>query len=157
MSAASTPTPLSENIRSVRESLLTLHKSLIDLVRDERQTLLGRTIAPGELLQLLTSDPAFDWLHPFSQLIVAIDQMLERESPPEEQDGKAVRVESERLLATGGQHFKDALFRSASVTHEQARLEAALGSLPASEASEHDALLQRRAVWIAPRRRPNSN
>lgn len=134
-----------------------LHKGLIDLARDGRQQQLGRAIPPGELLQLLTSDPAFDWLHPFSRLIVAIDELLEREAPPDERDAAAVRVESERIVDRGGQKFDDAVTRSSIVAAERDHLRAALGELPRAEPAEHEALLRQRETWVARRRRPTSN
>jgi hypothetical protein len=59
----------------VREGLLELHKTLLDAVRVDYEREHGRVETAGALLQLVVSDPAFDWLRPLSQLIVAIDEL----------------------------------------------------------------------------------
>jgi hypothetical protein len=138
-------------IGAVRESLLALHKSLIDCERAEHERRSGKRLTPGELLQLLTADASFDWLHPFSQLIVAIDELTEREQPPSDRDAQAVRIEVEQLLESS--HFTATRDRDANVTVENGRTLAALEHLPtATEARA--ALLVLRASWSGPRRRP---
>ncbi len=157
MPAAPPASPWTRSISAVRESLLSLHKGLIDLARDNRQAQVGRPIPPGELLQLLTSDATFDWLHPFSQLIVALDELLEREAPPTERDAAAVRLEAECIVDRGGQTFHDAVAQSPIVEAERERLYTAMKELPGAEPAEHEALLSQRGTWVARRRRPNSN
>lgn len=157
MPAAPPASPWNIGISAVRESLLSLHKGLIDLARDNRQAQMGRPIPPGELLQLLTSDASFDWLHPFSRLIVAIDELLEREAPPTDRDAAAVRLEAERIVDRGGQTFHDAVAQSPVVKAERDRLHAAMATLPPADPAEHEALLAQRATWVARRRRPTSN
>ena len=58
-----------------REALLALHKTLLDHVRIEYEREHGRVENAGALLQLVVGDPAFEWLRPLSQLIVAIDEL----------------------------------------------------------------------------------
>jgi hypothetical protein len=69
-------------LTQIRHALLRLHKTLLDaqVVRHERVH--GRVDSPGKLLQLVISNPAFDWLHRLSELVVQIDQAMEdKESP----------------------------------------------------------------------------
>jgi len=40
----------------------------------------GRVESTGQLLQLVLNDPWFTWLHPVSQLVVRIDDLLEEGS-----------------------------------------------------------------------------
>jgi hypothetical protein len=42
---------------------------------------MGPIRSPNQFLQLLTSDPWFAWLHPISQLIVAMDEALDEREP----------------------------------------------------------------------------
>jgi hypothetical protein len=49
-------------------------------VRHERAH--GRVDSPGKLLQLVISNPAFDWLHRLSELVVQIDQAMEDKDDP---------------------------------------------------------------------------
>jgi hypothetical protein len=60
-----------------RDSLLALHKTLIDSERAVYETNVGPIHSPHHFFQLLTSDPWFAWLRPISQLIVAIDEGLD--------------------------------------------------------------------------------
>jgi len=140
-------------INDVREALLALHKALIDMMRDRHERSLGRRVTPGELLQLLTADVAFDWLHPFSRLIVAIDELLEREDPPSDRDAAAVRLEVEALMSAGAERYRDAVDAMPSVAFEHGRTTAALDQLPTAPAEEHAHLRELRSTWSGPRRR----
>ncbi|MDB4933365.1 MAG: hypothetical protein JWP87_337 [Labilithrix sp.] len=53
--------------------LLELHKVLLDIVRAEYEREHGPVSGPGALLQLVTRDEAFAWLHPLSMLLVELD------------------------------------------------------------------------------------
>ena len=62
-------------LRSSRDSLLKLHKTLIDHERAIYEGINGpRT--PGQFLNILLEDPDFAWLRKFSTLIVEIDEMF---------------------------------------------------------------------------------
>ena len=64
-----------ELLRSSRNVLLKLHKSLLDHERRIYEGINGpRT--PGQFLTLLLEDPDFAWLRKFSTLIVEIDEMF---------------------------------------------------------------------------------
>ena len=64
-----------ELLRSSRDLLLKLHKSLLDHERRIYEGINGpRT--PGQFLNLLLEDPEFAWLRKFSTLIVEIDEMF---------------------------------------------------------------------------------
>ena len=64
-----------------RDSLLRLHKALIDSERAVYENSVGPINSPQHFFQLLTSDPWFAWLRPVSQLIVAIDEGLDGSEP----------------------------------------------------------------------------
>ena len=69
--------PLREKILDVRGSLLSLHKALILAEQVTYERINGRVESTSELLQLVLNDPWFTWLHPISQLIVRIDELLD--------------------------------------------------------------------------------
>jgi hypothetical protein len=71
---------LREKILSVRSSLLGLHKALILAEQVTYERINGRVESTSELLQLVLNDPWFTWLHPLSQLVVRIDEILDDES-----------------------------------------------------------------------------
>ena len=68
-------------LAEVREALLALHKTLVDSERVSYEKTVGQIPSPNHFLQLLTRDPWFAWLQPFSQLIVAMDEAGEEKEP----------------------------------------------------------------------------
>src|SRR5450432_1658118 len=82
---SSHPSPEHEDLRrrlsALRLALLDLHKALVDSERVSYEKTVGAIASPNHFLQLLTRDPWFAWLQPFSQLIVAMDEALEEKEP----------------------------------------------------------------------------
>ena len=72
--------PLRKRLLDVRGGLLSLHKALILSEQVTYERINGRVESTGQLLQLVLNDPWFTWLHPLSQLVVRIDDLLEDES-----------------------------------------------------------------------------
>ena len=72
--------PLRTRLLEVRGGLLGLHKALILAEQVTYERINGRVASSGQLLQLVLSDPWFTWLHPISQLVVSIDDLLDNES-----------------------------------------------------------------------------
>jgi hypothetical protein len=77
----SVPDNFRERLAQLREALLQLHKALVDSERHSYEQNIGTIPSPGHFLQLLTTDPWFAWLHPVSELIVAIDEALDAKAP----------------------------------------------------------------------------
>lgn len=65
----------SEKLRSARDVLLGLHKTLVDRERSQYEAANG-PVTSGEFLNLLIDDRTFQWLRKFSTLIVDIDEMF---------------------------------------------------------------------------------
>jgi len=61
----------------IRRGLLGLHKALIVAEQVTYERINGRVDSTGKLLQLVLNDPWFTWLHPLSQMVVRIDELLE--------------------------------------------------------------------------------
>ena len=72
--------PLRKQILDVRSSLLSLHKALILAEQVTYERINGRVESTSQLLQLVLNDPWFTWLHPLSQLVVRIDELLDNKS-----------------------------------------------------------------------------
>src|SRR6266567_3464688 len=66
---------LRESLTDVRRTLLDLHKALIEKERASYEKGHG-PVSAGEMLQLLIRDEAFSWLHPISELIVRVDELI---------------------------------------------------------------------------------
>jgi hypothetical protein len=73
------PTSLRHALANVRHGLLKLHKALIVAEQITFERIYGRIDSTGQLLQLVMNDPWFTWLHPLSNLIIRIDELLEKE------------------------------------------------------------------------------
>jgi len=71
--------PLRRTLTDVRHGLLGLHKALIVAEQLTFERIYGRVDSTGQLLQLVMNDPWFTWLHPLSNVVVRIDEMLDEE------------------------------------------------------------------------------
>jgi hypothetical protein len=69
--------PLRKRLLDMRGSLLGLHKALILAEQVTYERINGRVASNSELLQLVLNDPWFTWLHPLSQLVVRLDELLD--------------------------------------------------------------------------------
>src|SRR5215218_4190272 len=88
-----------DELKQLRQGLLRLHKTLLDLERRGYERARGRIGNSYEFLQLVLKDPWFDWLHRLSELIVQIDETLDpnAETPATEADAAAL-VERAKAL-----------------------------------------------------------
>ena len=68
-----------ESLTQVRRTLLDLHKALIERERAAYERAHG-AVTPAQMLQLLIRDSAFSWLHPISELIVRVDELISNAS-----------------------------------------------------------------------------
>ena len=84
--------PLRMTLTDVRHGLLGLHKALIVAEQLTFERIYGRIDSTGQLLQLVMNDPWFTWLHPLSNLVVRIDELLDDET--------ALTVEDVAVLLT---------------------------------------------------------
>ena len=101
-----------DSLKVLRQGLLRLHKTLLDLERRDYERARGRISNSYEFLQLVLKDPWFDWLHRLSELIVQIDETLDMhsETPATEADATALFDRAKTLLApseTGSEFQKN--------------------------------------------------
>ncbi len=75
------PDPVREKLVGVRQTLLALHKALLDSERTSYEILHGPIASPGVFLQLLINDARFAWLRPVTTLLVQIDELLAAKKP----------------------------------------------------------------------------
>jgi hypothetical protein len=110
-------------LAQLREALLHLHKALVDSERISYEQNIGTIPSASHFLRLLTDDPWFAWLHPLSQLIVAMDEALDAKAKtPLATDTSAALVKrtGELLVASESgedfsRHYFDALQRDPDV------------------------------------------
>lgn len=108
-------------LAQLRESLLGLHKALVDSERISYERNIGTIPSANHFLRLLTDDPWFAWLHPLSQLIVAMDEALDAKTPPAGDTAAALVKRTRELLVASeagegfARHYFDALQRDPDV------------------------------------------
>ena len=91
-----------DELKQLRQGMLRLHKTLLDMERRGYERARGQIGNSYEFLQLVLKDPWFDWLHRLSELIVQIDETLDNrdpEHPTTEEDAKALVGRAKSLLA----------------------------------------------------------
>jgi hypothetical protein len=71
-----------ERLVEIRETLLVLHKALLDSERTSYEIVHGPIASPAAFLQLLINDNWFAWLRPITTLVVQIDETLAAKKPP---------------------------------------------------------------------------
>lgn len=104
-----------ERLQKIRDALLHLHKALVDAERATYEKTFGNIQSPNHLLQLVTRDPWFAWLHPLSELIVSMDEALDEKEPLTLPVAEALIKESSALLVASesgegfSRHYFDAL------------------------------------------------
>lgn len=64
-----------ENLRAIRNELLKLHKSLMEIERMNYEEEFGK-LTPSQLLQLLFESERFTWLRTISILVTEFDEMF---------------------------------------------------------------------------------
>ena len=122
-------------LRKVRDSLLDLHRALLEVERLAYEQVFDKPSA-FELLRLLTESPQFAWLRSVSQLIAEIDDLMDAQ-PPSSATAMAdvtARVASLIRLESATDEFKEryreALQQSIDVAGLHADLRRMLGTGP---------------------------
>ena len=92
-----------EYLLALRQSILHLHKTLIDSERTVYEQTFGKVESQNQFLQLLIKDPWFVWLHPLSELVVTMDEALEGEAPVTAEQVKQFAEQARMLLKASEQ------------------------------------------------------
>jgi hypothetical protein len=82
-----------------RGLLLRVHRALLEVERTRYEKVRGRIANNSAFLQLVISDPWFDWLRPMAQLVLLIDERTsDKKSPLGETEAKALFDRARSLL-----------------------------------------------------------
>ncbi|MDB6055430.1 MAG: uncharacterized protein JWN25_2953 [Verrucomicrobiales bacterium] len=105
---------IAQELKVLKEALLSLHKVLIDSERVEYEKSFGKVDSANRFLELLIRDPWFAWLHPLSLLAVSIDQFLDADEPPVAEDLQLMQKSTRELLQVieGGHGFGSNYFEA---------------------------------------------
>ncbi|MEO7520380.1 MAG: hypothetical protein ABIW79_01060 [Gemmatimonas sp.] len=82
-----------------RDQLLRVHRALLETERARYERVRGRIATNGAFLQLVISDPWFDWLRPMAQLVLLIDERTsDKKSPLGDAEANALLGRARMLL-----------------------------------------------------------
>lgn len=101
-----------QKLRDVRQSLLRLHKVLLEFDRVAYERAHGRIDTSYQFLNLVMNDPWFAWLRNLSELIVRMDEMLDADEPPTDGAMRAAVDEARGLIVPleAGGEFQEKYF-----------------------------------------------
>lgn len=85
--------------QKLASALRELHRALMERARRDYERDHLQVLNPGRLLQLLASDPYFDWLRALSELMVDIDSIRDAEPAPLDELASAVQPAVEHLIS----------------------------------------------------------
>ena len=87
-------------LKTLRDGLLRLHKSLLELERAAYERDVAPITTTGQYLNLVLDDPAFQWLRELSAFIVMIDEALAQKAPPmNDEDAERLIAQTRGLLS----------------------------------------------------------
>jgi hypothetical protein len=87
-------------LKTLRDGLLRLHKSLLELERAAYERDVAPITSTGQYLNLVMDDPAFKWLRELSAFVVMIDEALAQKAPPlAEADAERFVAQARALLS----------------------------------------------------------
>jgi hypothetical protein len=106
--------PTRQRLEALRESVLALHKTLMDTERMAYEKTFGVIESQNKFLQLLISDPWFAWLHPLSELVVVMDEALDGKEPVTAERVKQFATQTRSLLKASeeGQGFERSYYEA---------------------------------------------
>src|SRR5215475_10962045 len=85
-------------LKTLRDGLLRLHKSLLEIQRADYVRDVAPITTTGQYLNLVLNDPAFQWLRELSAFIVIIDESLAQKTPPITEDDANRLISQARAL-----------------------------------------------------------
>ena len=86
-------------LSALRNGLLDLHKYLMDSERALYERDVERIETRGQYLQLVLNDPWFAWLHELSKFIVIVDETLDEEEGPSDENGANLIAQARALVS----------------------------------------------------------
>ena len=134
-------TPGRQKLVALREALLRIHKSLLDMERRRYEKEHGAVTA-GELFRLVVDDPQFSWLHNISEFVVRIDENLSSEEGVTDKDAHVAIALARKIFAASetGDGFQkkyyDAMQSDPDVVMEHAELARVFHSEPVDPENE---------------------
>jgi hypothetical protein len=133
-------TPARRKLVALREALLRLHKSLLDMERRAYEKEHGK-VSAGELFRLVVDDAQFSWLHNISEFVVRIDENLAADEGVNATDAHVAISLARKIFAPteSGDGFQkkyfDAIQKDPAVVMEHAQLARLFNNEPTEQES----------------------
>ena len=133
--------PAREKLIALRNSLLRIHKTLLDMERRDYERA-NDAINAGELFRLVIGHEQFAWLHNISEFVVRIDETLASEVPVVPADATTATTLARKMFAPSesGDAFQkkyyEAIQREPDVVIEHAELARLFGTEPKEDAAK---------------------
>jgi hypothetical protein len=128
--------PARQKLVALRVTLLSLHKTLLDMERRDYEHVNGH-VSTGELFRLVVDHEQFAWLHNLSEFVVRLDETLAAEPPVTPEDTHSAIVLARKMFAPSefGDAFQRRYFgaiqRDPAVVMEHAELARLFANEPA--------------------------
>lgn len=81
------PNHTCENLKQLRNSLMHLHKALLDFEKNQHEGKFGKIESTGKYFDLVLNNSSFSWLKQLSELVVGMDGILDN---PKSQNEKNI-------------------------------------------------------------------
>ena len=137
------PAGVRQRLTELREAMLPLHKALLEFDRIGYEATFGKIQSPYQFLKLVMEDPWFAWLAPMTQLITAMDEMLDAKKEPltvAGVDAVAERIKTLLVATEGGEgfsrHYDEALQRNPDVVLAHAAVAKLIRAQPSRPAKK---------------------
>lgn len=114
-----------ETLEAARQDLLRVHRALLAVERLRYEKARGTIANNSAFLQLVISDPWFDWLRPMAQLVLLIDERTsDKKAPLGVHEGRALLDRALGLLRADaeGDAFQRLYFDAVQASPEMAVL-----------------------------------
>ena len=95
---------LRTRLKDLRDGLLRLHKTLLESERAAYERDVAPIRSSGHYLNLVVSDPWFNWLHELSRFVVEIDEAMARKEPRMSDEEAQLLLERARTLVHPDEH-----------------------------------------------------
>ena len=134
-------TPARRKLVALREALLRLHKTLLEMERRDYVAERG-PVSAGELFRLLVDAPQFSWLHNISEFVVGVDETLSGDEGVGDVDAHVAITLARKIFApsaTGDAFQKkyfDAIQKDPAVVMEHAELVRMFNNEPADKENQ---------------------
>jgi hypothetical protein len=137
------PSGIRQRLTDLREAMLPLHKTLLESERVSYEATFGKIQSPFQFLKLVMDDPWFAWLTPMTQLITAMDEMLDAKKEPltvAGVDAVAERIKTLLVATEDGEgfsrHYDEALQRNPDVVLAHAAVAKLIRAQPSRPAKK---------------------